>query len=88
MKLTADGRGTAIEHPGDGSLTQALELAKLGRDAFFNTDLLIRHAYTVPDCSGVELSLSRCLANLRSCPFLQFSDGCQNLRFITYLNDG
>lgn len=56
MKLSADGRGTAIKHPCDGSLTQALELAKLDRNAFFNDEFLIRHAYTVTDWSGVAFS--------------------------------
>lgn len=59
IKLSADGRRTAIEHPGDGSLTQALELAKLNRDAFFNTEFLERHAYTVLDWSSVALSFCR-----------------------------
>ncbi|GLH30903.1 hypothetical protein BR1R5_02890 [Pseudomonas sp. BR1R-5] len=34
-KLTTNGRGAAIKHPGDRSLAQALKLAELDRDAFF-----------------------------------------------------
>jgi len=48
-KLPADGRGAPIQHSGYGSLAKALELAKLDRNAFFNTEFLVRHAYTVPD---------------------------------------
>jgi hypothetical protein len=59
-KLTADGRGAAFKHPGNGSLAQTLKLAELDRDAFFNTEFLIGHAHTVPDWSGVALSFCRC----------------------------
>lgn len=55
-KLATDGRGASVKHSGDGSLAQALKLAKLDRDAFFNTEFLIRHGDTVPDWSGVVLS--------------------------------
>ncbi|RMR11001.1 hypothetical protein ALP90_200043 [Pseudomonas amygdali pv. ulmi] len=40
-KLTADGRRTSVKCLGDSSLTQALELAKLDRDAFFNAEFMI-----------------------------------------------
>lgn len=58
-KLPADGRGTAIKHSSSRSLAQALELANLDRDAFFNAELLVRHAYTVPERPGVALSFCR-----------------------------
>ncbi len=58
-KLSADGRGAAIQYPRDGSLAQPLELANLDSDAFFNAEFLVRHAYTVPDGSGVALSFCR-----------------------------
>ncbi|GBH12819.1 hypothetical protein KPSA1_06294 [Pseudomonas syringae pv. actinidiae] len=40
-KLTADGRRTSVKRLGNSSLTQALELAKLDRDAFFNAEFMI-----------------------------------------------
>lgn len=49
--LPADGRGTAIKHSSNRSLAQALELANLDGDAFFNAELLVRHAHTVPERS-------------------------------------
>jgi len=58
-KLTADGRGTAIEHSGNGPLGQALKLTKLDLDAFFNAEFMIRHSDTVPDGLGVALSFCR-----------------------------
>lgn len=58
-KLAADGRGTSIKHSGDGSLAQTLKLAKLDRDAFFDTEFLVGHGNTVPDWSGVALSFCR-----------------------------
>lgn len=36
--ISAGGREATIERPGDGSLTQALKLAKLDCNAFFNTE--------------------------------------------------
>lgn len=46
MKLVADGRETAIQHAGDGSLAQPLQLADLDCNALLDAEFLVGHGHT------------------------------------------